>query len=166
MKTAEPTQSGKGKAMTDFTMTQLQTYLRQKYPHLNNGSGLFMKLVEEMGETAEVLNLLAGRKNANGTAVYDAAGRPVAVDSTQIAQNNTETQQLKTQLARELADLIHYTVAIAAVEDLDLTATILEKDRSASLRYAQNPDLLTFLEQQQTNPSQPNKKKQEPKDDA
>lgn len=139
-------QSGKDPVMTDFTMSQLQSYLRQKYPHLENGSGLFMKLVEELGETAEVLNLLAGRKNANGTAVYDAAGRPVAIDPTQIAKNSTETQQLKSQLARELADLIHYTVAIAAVEGLDLTATILEKDRSASLRYQQQPDLVTFLE--------------------
>lgn len=144
-------QSVKGKSMTDFTMTQLQGYLRQKYVYVSEGSGLFMKLVEELGETAEVLNLLAGRKNTNGTAVYDAAGRPVAVDPTQIAKDNTETQQLKIQLARELADLIHYTVAIAAVEDLDLTTTILEKDRSASLRYEQTPDLLVFLENDHRN---------------
>lgn len=144
-------QSVKGKSMTDFTMTQLQGYLRQKYVHVSEGSGLFMKLVEELGETAEVLNLLAGRKNTNGTAVYDAAGRPVAVDPTQIAKDNNKTQQLKIQLARELADLIHYTVAIAAVEDLDLTTTILEKDRSASLRYEQTPDLLVFLENDHRN---------------
>ena len=69
-----------------------------------------MKLVEEMGEVAEVLNKRTGRK---------AAGEA----------------DLREELGSELADMIHYIVAIAAVNDLDLNDIILRKDKKASIKY-------------------------------
>lgn len=38
-------------------------------------------------------------------------------------------QDSNEELAKELADIIHYTVAIAAINDIDLTKTIFEKDK-------------------------------------
>ena len=78
-----------------------------------------MKLVEEIGEVAEALNEIEGRK---------------AVSS-------------ETSLAYELADVLHYAVAIAAVNDIDLTQTILEKDQKASEKYQHRVNLSQFLEE-------------------
>lgn len=58
-----------------------------------------MKLVEEIGEVAEVLNKKAGRKSTN-------------------------TEYLQAQLGNELADVIHYAVAIAALNGLDMNDII------------------------------------------
>lgn len=63
-----------------------------------------MKLVEEIGEVAEILNKRAGRKAEHG-------------------------ENLKTELANELADVIHYAVSIAAINDIDLNDVILEEDK-------------------------------------
>ena len=82
-----------------------------------------MKLVEEMGEVAEVLNKRTGRK---------AAGEA----------------NLREELGSELADMIHYIVAIAAVNDLDLNDIILRKDKKASIKYHHDMDLETFLSDQ------------------
>lgn len=81
---------------------------------------MFMKLVEEMGEVAEVLNKRAGRK----------------------ASDETDLQE---QLGMELADMIHYIVAIAAINDIDLTKIMLEKDKIASAKYHHDINLETFL---------------------
>lgn len=70
---------------------------------------MFMKLVEEVGAVAEVLNKKAGRKSSGN-------------------------EDLQAQLGNELADVIHYTVAIAALNGLDLNDIILEKDRYASVK--------------------------------
>ena len=78
---------------------------------------MFMKLVEEIGEVAEALNKSDGRKADDG----------------------------ESSLAEELADVIHYTIAIAAMNDIDLEATIIEKDKSASIRYGQSPNLDEYL---------------------
>ena len=67
-----------------------------------------MKLVEEVGEVAEVLNGRSGRKGG--------------------VQNSNE------ELAKELADVIHHTVAIAAINHIDLTKTIFEKDKTAAIK--------------------------------
>ena len=98
----------------------LQAYLRDLYEGKVGEQSLFMKLVEEMGEVAEVLNKRSGRKAAQG-------------------------QNLEQQLGEELADLIHYTVAIAAVNDLDLSGIILEKDRKASEKYHRESTLTDYL---------------------
>ena len=74
-----------------------------------------MKLVEEIGEVAEVLNGRSGRKEG--------------------VQDSNE------EFAKELADIIHYTVAIGAINHIDLTKTIFEKDKTASIKYKQERDL-------------------------
>ena len=80
-----------------------------------------MKLVEEIGEVAEVLNKRAGRKA-------------------------TDEENLQEQLGTELADMIHYIVAIAAINEIDLARIILEKDRKASIKYHHEKNLEEFIE--------------------
>ncbi|MGO2266396.1 MAG: MazG nucleotide pyrophosphohydrolase domain-containing protein [Vagococcus salmoninarum] len=104
--------------MKELTVTQMQSYLALKYTDKSNDMSLFMKLVEEVGEVAEVLNQLAGRKEVR-------AGN---------------------SLANELADVIHYTIAIAAINQIDLAQAIIEKDQVASLKYQQSPNLAEFIE--------------------
>ena len=84
-----------------------------------------MKLVEEIGEVAEVLNKRAGRKAS-------------------------QEEDLQDQLGVELADMIHYIVAIAALNDIDLTETILRKDKAAAVKYHHTMDLETFLNNRST----------------
>ena len=62
--------------------------------NLEQKKDFFIKLVEEVGEVAEVLNGRSGRKEG--------------------VQDSNE------ELAKELADVIHYTVAIAAINHIDL----------------------------------------------
>lgn len=106
----------------DITIKDLQAYLRHQYGTRGNEQGMFMKLVEEIGEVAEVLNKRAGRK---------------AVDGANLDQ----------ELAAELVDVIHYAVAIAAINNLDLNTVMLEKDRKASVKYHHDMNLETFLNQ-------------------
>lgn len=52
--------------MKQLTFEELQGYLALKYKEGSTSSALFMKLVEEIGEVAEVLNQPIGRaKNKN-----------------------------------------------------------------------------------------------------
>ena len=106
-----------------ITIDALESYLKHQYGGRANEQGLFMKLVEEIGEVAEVLNKRTGRKAADGT-------------------------DLREELGSELADMIHYIVAIAAVNDLDLNDIILRKDKKASIKYHHDMDLETFLSDQ------------------
>ena len=55
-------------------------------------------------------------------------------------------QDSNEELAKELADIIHYTVAIAAINDIDLTKTIFEKDKKAAIKYQHERDLEGYLE--------------------
>ena len=103
-----------------ITMEELQEYLGRLYDGRVNDQSLFMKLVEEIGEVAQILNKRSGRK---------AAGM----------------DDLEEELGKELADVIHYAVAIAAVNHLDLNDMILEKDRQASLKYKRDRNLEQFL---------------------
>lgn len=48
--------------MTELTLLQLQNYLGDKYEGKVNTTSLFMKLVEEVGEIAEAMNQIDGRK--------------------------------------------------------------------------------------------------------
>ena len=104
----------------ELTFGALQAYLFEHYGGVANEQGMFMKLVEEIGEVAEVLNKRAGRK-AN------------------------EEEDLQTELAEELADMIHYIVAIAAINNIDLTGTIIDKDKRAAVNYHHERDLEAFL---------------------
>ena len=104
----------------DVTIKALQAYLLDHYGGRATDQGMFMKLVEEIGEVAEVLNKHAGRKNA-------------------------EQEDLQEELGEELADMIHYIVAIAAINNIDLEETILRKDKRAAVKYHHATDLETFI---------------------
>ena len=54
-------------------------------------------------------------------------------------------QDSNEELAKELADIIHYTVAIADINDIHLTKTIFEKDKTAAVKYQHEKDLEQFL---------------------
>ena len=104
----------------NISIEALQAYLADRYGGWATEQSMFMKLVEEIGEVAEVLNKRAGRK---------------ASDETDLSE----------QLGTELADMIHYIVAIAAINDIDLERIIVEKDRKASVKYNHRVNLETFL---------------------
>lgn len=104
----------------NITIEALQAYLADRYSGWATEQSMFMKLVEEIGEVAEVLNKRAGRKTSD--------------------ENN-----LQEQLGTELADMLHYIVAIAAINDIDLTRIVIEKDRNASVKYNHAVNLETFL---------------------
>ena len=104
----------------NITIEALQAYLSDRYGDRANEQGLFMKLVEEIGEVAEVLNKRAGRKSS-------------------------AESDLQEELGAELADMIHYIVAIAAINKIDLNDTILRKDRTASLKYHHEINLEAYL---------------------
>ena len=106
----------------DITIANMEAYLAHRYDGWAKEQGLFMKMVEEMGEVAEVLNMRSGAKSEDGT-------------------------DLQTQLGIELADVIHYAVAIAAINHIDLTETILIKDKKASLKYHHDINLETYISQ-------------------
>jgi len=103
-----------------ISIDDLQKYLADRYGGWATEQSMFMKLVEEIGEVAEVLNKRAGRKAS-------------------------DENDLQEQLGVELADMIHYIVAIAAINDIDLTTLIVEKDRKASIKYHHTVNLETFL---------------------
>ena len=108
--------------MKDLTFRQLQDYLLEHYQQSRTEEGLFIKLVEEVGEVAEVLNGRSGRKEG--------------------------VQDSNDELTQELADIIHYTVAIAAINHIDLTKAIFDKDKKAAIKYQHERDLEKFLDAQ------------------
>ena len=71
-----------------------------------------MKLVEEIGEVAEAFNQLNGRK-----------------------------KRFKHFSEKELADVIHYVLGIASVNNIDMTSIILEKDKEAAIKYGHKKKL-------------------------
>ena len=102
------------------TIEELEAYLLDHYSNGGIDQSLFMKLVEEIGEVAEVLNKKAGRK-ASGN------------------------ENFRVQLGNELADVIHYTIAIAALNGLDMNEVIIEKDKTASVKYNHRTNLEQFI---------------------
>jgi len=112
----------------DITVKDLQDYLAEHYCGRANEQSMFMKLVEEMGEVAEVLNKRAGRKY-------------------------TDENDLQEQLGTELADMIHYIVAIAAINHIPLDDVIVEKDRLASVKYHHEVNLETFVKERKASQS-------------
>lgn len=105
-------------------LEDLQAYLADRYTGWTNDQNMFMKLVEEIGEVAEVLNKRAGRKFS-------------------------EEDDLQEQLGTELVDMIHYIVAIAALNDIDLSRILVEKDRKAAIKYNHTVNFEEFLALQQ-----------------
>ena len=104
----------------NVSIRDYENYLYDHYKDHGIDSSLFMKLVEEVGEVAEVMNKRDGRK---------ASGQ----------------ENLKTQLASVLVDVIHYALAIASLNPIDLNDAILDKDRKASIKYNHSVNLEQFL---------------------
>ena len=104
------------------SIDDLQAYLADRYDGWTNDQNMFMKLVEEIGEVAEVLNKRSGRKFS-------------------------DEKDLQEQLGIELADMIHYIVAIAALNKIDLAQIIVEKDRMASIKYNHRVNFEQFVEE-------------------
>ena len=104
-----------------ITIEALEAYLKDRYGGWGIDQSMFMKLVEEIGEVAEVLNKMAGRK-AN------------------------DEEDLTEHLGIELADMIHYILAIAALNGIDMERIILEKDKKASAKYHHYINLEQFLQ--------------------
>ena len=86
----------------NITIEALQVYLSDRYGGWANEQGLFMKLVEELGEVAEVLNKRAGRKSS-------------------------DERDLQEELGTELADMLHYIVAIASINEIDLNEIVIKR---------------------------------------
>ena len=88
--------------------------------------GIVARLFEELtdddhvGEVAEVLNKRDGRKAS-------------------------DSEDLKTQLANELVDVIHYAFAIASLNQINLNNVILGKGKNASVKYHHERNLEQFL---------------------
>ena len=91
-----------------ISVKDYEDYLYDHYKDHGIDTSLFMKLVEEVGEVAEVLNKRDGRKASN-------------------------SDDLKAQLANELVDVIHYAFAIASLNQIDLNDVILEKIKKHQL---------------------------------
>ncbi len=104
----------------NLTINELEDYLLENYSSRVIDQSLFMKLVEEIGEVAEVLNKKAGRKAS-------------------------DDEDLQNQLGKELADVIHYAVAIAALNGIDMNGVILAKDKEASVKYNRSINLEQFI---------------------
>ena len=108
-----------------ITIEELQEYLFDHYKNGGIDQSLFMKLVEEIGEVAEGLNKKAGRKSVG-------------------------QEDLQTQLGNELADVVHYTIAIAALNGIDMNDIILSKDKDASIKYNHRINLEQFVMERRT----------------
>lgn len=104
----------------EITIDVMEKYLLDRYGGWANEQGLFLKLVEEIGEVAEVMNMRSGSKKAKDV-------------------------DLQKELGTELADMIHYIVAIAAINHIDLSSIMLEKDKKASIKYHHSTNLETFI---------------------
>ena len=76
--------------------------------------------MEELGEVAEIINMRNGCKKPDG-------------------------RDLQEELGIELADMIHYIVAIAAINNIDLTTMMLEKDKKASAKYGHDTNLEKYI---------------------
>ncbi len=106
--------------MAELSIAVMQRYLKDIYTSEPiTEQGLFMKLVEEVGETAEILNIRSGIKTGGG--------------------------DITSALAAELADIMHCIVAIAAINNIDLSKAIIEKDKKATLKYRRNVSLEEFM---------------------
>ena len=103
-----------------ITIEELEAYLSKLYNGRVTDQSLFMKLVEEVGEVAEVLNKRDGRKAS-------------------------DNENLNSRLANELVDVIHYALAIAALNRINLIDVILQKDKMASVKYHHERNLEQFL---------------------
>ncbi len=85
----------------EYTLTQLQHYIKQFDHHPSEKNAYFMKLIEEIGELAEVI-----RKNVRFS----------------------ETGDIKGTIEEELSDVLYYVISLANVYDIDLAESFKMKD--------------------------------------
>ena len=104
----------------NVSIREYEDYLYDHYKNDGIDTSLFIKLIEEVGEVAEVLNKRDGRKAS-------------------------QNEDFKTELGNELVDVIHYAFAIASLNQIDLNNVILEKDKHASIKYHHKVNLEQFL---------------------
>lgn len=96
----------------DLTVRQIQKYLREKYKinkpkEIKNTQRYFLKLIEEVGELAEVI-----RKN-----------------------QRMEGTNIKGTVEEELSDVLYYVLMIANTYDIDLENCFRLKEDLNSMRY-------------------------------
>ncbi|MGT2808944.1 nucleotide pyrophosphohydrolase [Streptococcus iniae] len=106
--------------MTKLTVDNYTHYLEEVYQNHKGDFGLFLKLVEEVGEVAEMLTLSNEKQSKNSN--------------------------INDDLGKELADVLHYTLAIAAINKIDMEKIILDKDKQASLKYKREYNLSDYLQ--------------------
>lgn len=99
----------------ELTLKRLQEYLKEKYTisnpeDLKNTQRYFLKLVEEVGELAEVI-----RKNKRMT-----------------------DDSIKGTIEEELSDVLYYTAMVANTYDIDLENVFRLKEKYNSKRYGFN----------------------------
>ena len=51
--------------MNQLTVETLENYIQETYRDFKSDQSMFMKLVEEIGEIAELMNIRDGRKTGN-----------------------------------------------------------------------------------------------------
>lgn len=99
----------------DLTIKRLQEYLKEKYTilkpeELKNHERYFLKLVEEVGELAEVI-----RKDKRMTG-----------------------DNIKGTIEEEISDVLYYVAMIANTYDIDLETTFRIKEEFNRKRYGHN----------------------------
>jgi len=90
------------------TIEYLQAYIRSKDHHPEQAKDYFLKLSEEVGELAEAL-----RKN----------------------HIRADGDSVKGTIDEELWDVMYYVIALANCYDIDLEATIKEKEAINNVKY-------------------------------
>lgn len=100
-----------------ITIEEYQQYLAHKYKQWGTTEGLFMKLIEEIGELAEVINTRNGSKVPEGDESFE----------------------------YEIADVLHYLLAIASINGVSLDSVIVEKDKMAAIKYGHEINLEQFV---------------------
>ena len=103
--------------MKEVTLKDYQEYLSLLYKN-DNDQDLFMKVVEEIGEIAVDLNIRNGIK---------------------------EGEFKEEDLAFEIVDALHFLIAIASINKIDLTAALYKKDHKGAIKYHRNTNLEEFL---------------------
>lgn len=96
----------------DLTIKNMQKYLKEKYKiikpeEMNNTQRYFLKLIEEVGELAEVI-----RKD-----------------------RRMNDENIKGTIEEELSDVLYYVLMIANTYDIDLETVFRLKEELNSKRY-------------------------------
>ncbi|WP_027339263.1 MazG nucleotide pyrophosphohydrolase domain-containing protein [Halonatronum saccharophilum] len=91
-----------------LTIEKLQSYIKDKDYNPDLKQGYFMKLIEEIGELAEVI-----RKE----------------------RKMDETNKIKGTIEEELYDVLYYIVALANVYDIDLEECFYLKETINNQKY-------------------------------